>query len=186
MHLPIALAVVAVALAAPTPAPQQPEPRSGPLVASGPLVRVVWIASSTCGPCKAPEVKQAIAAATDAARAWAQSHGHGFVSTGVATDEDVARGYEFLSDHGRFDEVVIGHGWLNLGVTTFIVPYVGEPLATLGMPQLVVTIEDYRLEGSNLRQARASRIAFRSLGSLIPRHATPENLRAGLDEAAGR
>ncbi len=180
MHLPTAFAVVVVALAASTPAPQKPEPESGP------LVRVVWIGSSTCGPCKAPEVKQALAAATDAARAWAASHGHDFVSTGVATDEDVARGYGFLSHHGRFDEVVIGHGWLNLGVTTFVVPYVGEPLATLGIPQLVVSLEDYRLEGSNIRQARAPRIAFRSLGSLIPRHATAENVRAALDEATGR
>ena len=174
----IALAMIGLTLAAAAPE-DNPEPKGGP------LVRVVWIASSTCGPCKAPEIQQAIAAATDAARAWAKSHGHDFVSTGVATDDDVTRGYEFLTQHGRFDEVVIGHGWLNLGVTTFIVPYAGEPFATLGMPQLVVTLEEYRLEGSNLRQARAPRVAFRSLGSLIPRHATPENVRAALDEAAG-
>jgi hypothetical protein len=181
MDLAIALGTVTLALAAQAPpAPPKPEP------ALGPLVRVVWIASSTCGPCKAPEVQQAITAATEAVRAWAKSHGHDFVYTGVATDEDVARGYEFLSHHGPFDEVVIGHGWLNLGVTTFIVPYVGEPLAELGMPQLVVTLEEYRLEGSTLRAVRAPRVAFRSIGSLIPRHATPGNVRSALDEAARR
>jgi len=159
-------------------------PSSPPADPEGPTVRLVYLGSSTCGPCRAPEVKQAIAAARDAARGWAREHRHDFVFTGVATDPDIGRGWQFLSENGSFDEVIIGRGWLNLGITTFVTPYPDDPLAALGMPQLVVLVEDRRFEGAKVRTVRAPVVVFRSLGSLIPRHATAENLRAALDEAS--
>jgi len=159
------------------------ETPSPPAEPDGPTVRFVYIGSSHCGGCKAPGLRQALADARDAARRWAEEHGYAFVHTGVSTDVELDRGWQFLADNGRFDEVLIGRGWLNQGIVAFVASFPDDPLALFGEPQLVVLIEDHRFGRDKIQTLGPPRAVFRSLGSLIPRHATPENVRAALDAA---
>ncbi len=180
--LAIGACFLALATETPTPAPP-PTPQAEP---DGPTVRLVYIGSSYCGFCKRPELQKALADAREAASAWAKTHEYAFVTTGVSTDLDVDRGWQFLSESGRFDEVIIGRGWLNQGAVAWVAPFPDDPLALFGEPQLVVLVEDRRLGRNKIQTVVPPRPVFRSLGSLIPRHATPESIRAALDGVLGK
>lgn len=80
----------------------------------------VYIGAETCGPCHFPETKQAVEDMKVALAGIAKQKGWSFKAVGVSLDWDPQIGYKFLQENGKFDEMIIGRNWANLGAETYI------------------------------------------------------------------
>src|SRR5262245_43189895 len=103
------------------------------------VMTVVYAGASFCGPCKSPELRDAVFAAIEALRGRAKDQHQGFRVIGIATDGEVDTGVAYLKEHRwRFDEIIVGALWQNLGITEYITR---DSSAKLGLPQVIVVEE---------------------------------------------
>lgn len=97
-------------------------------------ITVVFVGSATCGPCKRPELPRAIAELASRARDVAAANDYAFTAVGISVDDDWRSGVSFLETISKFDEIVSGSGWANLGGQ-----YIGGLSAPRATPQVIVT-----------------------------------------------
>lgn len=129
------------------------------------VFEVVYIGASNCGPCRSPEMKQAIATAVTDLRARATAAREDFKLIGVATDTDVRSGLKFLEPFGPFDQLLIGGGWCNVGFGQYVARF---PNVIYGIPQIVVLETTYDISNGEVR-ARGSEVLARRVGTQIPK-----------------
>lgn len=96
---------------------------------------VVYIGSTSCGPCLRPEVKNAVRSMKSLLAAQARQRGAALTVIGAAQDWDLKQGASFLEPLGAFDQVVIGGNWTNLAVEQFVLR---DSVSEMAMPQVVV------------------------------------------------
>ena len=87
---------------------------------NGKEIIAVYVGATTCGPCRSPEVKDAIQRMKPLLAAQAKARGAALSIVGVSTDWAVKDGIAFLEPNGPFDQIVVGGNWTNLGVERFI------------------------------------------------------------------
>ena len=102
---------------------------------SGYQTMVVLIGSMSCGASKMPGVHDAVKSIVAEFRSYARTRGEGFSAVGVAMDVNHKSGREFLRPFGPFDQIMIGGGWLNQAVVTYVVR---DHPARLAIPQVLV------------------------------------------------
>lgn len=118
LALLVLLAATCALLGAGIPAEARPALASAP-DADEELV-VVFIGRSTCGASRVTGLAERMRSLRDTAERRAREQGRRAVFVGVATDPVLADGLAFLEAFGRFDEVIVGRGWLNHGLLRYV------------------------------------------------------------------
>lgn len=98
-------------------------------------LNLVYIGASWCQPCLEESLKQTLEELKIALYKVAESHNMNYSVIGVANDESLNDGWNFLQSSGYFDEIIIGKNWLNTGSIEFILKH--EDILP-GVPQIVV------------------------------------------------
>jgi hypothetical protein len=93
--------------------PSYENPRGREIVA-------VLVSSSKCIGNTVPGFLTAVDTMNRALAAQARRSGRQFVAVGVATDWDTDSGYAYLKSLTRFDEVIVGRNWFNLGASRYV------------------------------------------------------------------
>jgi len=125
---------------------------------------IVYVGSSTCRWSNHAGLEDAVRTIRARVQRSAEAESRRFVSVGVAKDADTRAGMEHLAKFGRFDEVMAGLGWANIGLLKYVYDQFKAPAAT---PQLIVV--DRRMLGEpgerRLENARelVRRIGFEEL-----------------------
>lgn len=97
-------------------------------------VLVVLIGSADCNFSKDETTRRSFKRIVESERTKAASDQ--LVRTlGVAVELDAERGLRALNDVGKFDEVLAGGGWQNLGALQFVVREMASPLV---VPQVLI------------------------------------------------
>ena len=104
-------------------------------VPNGRQVVAVYIGATTCGPCRRPETKAAIARMKPLVAAHAKQSGAAFSAMVVSLDWDLKGGLEFVQSLGAFDEYVFGASWVNTAAQRF---FWSDSLAAPSIPQVIV------------------------------------------------
>ncbi|WP_428277571.1 hypothetical protein [Candidatus Palauibacter sp.] len=128
----------------------------------GKEVLLVAIVSSNCFWSNLPETIEGIRAAKILVQRQALDEGLEFVTMGVARDMVASAGIEHLEEHGLFDEVLAGRGWLNSGVLQFI--YNDEVPGWAATPQVVIIEQTVALD-AGARRIEGRREVLRKLGA---------------------
>ncbi len=128
----------------------------------GKEILLVAIVSSNCFWSNLPETIEGIRAAKILVQRQARDEGLEFVTMGVARDMVASAGIEHLEEHGLFDEVLAGRGWLNGGVLQFI--YNDEIPGWAATPQVVVIEQTVTLD-AGARRIEGRREVLRKLGA---------------------
>lgn len=129
-------------------APQRGEYVPSKRAPDGQELALIFIGSSTCGASRHEVLPRAVQRLKLEMRERAVASGRSFTTLGIARDWDVDEGIEHLRGFGRFDEVVAGRNWVNIG----ILRYVWEDLpGRAATPQLLVV--DRRLVDRNATEA---------------------------------
>lgn len=95
---------------------------------------VVFVASSSCGASRYPQLPAAFAKIRNAMEQGAAHDGVRLSFVGVAPEWDAMTGISFLKGFGHFDEFVAGRNWLNSGVSY----YMASDTSFMAMPQIIV------------------------------------------------
>lgn len=95
----------------------------------------VYIGASWCSPCLKDSLKQSLEDLKILLYERAQKENMNFSVIGVANDQSIQKGWDFLKSNGHFDEVIIGKKWINSGSIEFILNF-EEVLP--GIPQIVI------------------------------------------------
>jgi hypothetical protein len=131
-------------------------PRMPSNIRSGQETVLVFIASSTCGASQDKALPGEVRQLRETLRSEAENKGQQFSFVGVALDWSVAKGLEFLSPFGPFDEVTSGRNWMNSGAVSYIVRDIpGTP----AIPQVVVLHRTVRFGPSGLTVGNDSLVA---------------------------
>lgn len=80
----------------------------------------VFIGSSTCRPSNHELLPASVEQAKLLLRERAVRSGRSFTTVGIARDWSVEAGLEHLRRFGRFDEVVAGRNWINIGLLRYV------------------------------------------------------------------
>lgn len=102
---------------------------------SGPELALVYIGSSTCTASNAEFLPRTIEKLKLIIKKRAKKHGRSFSAVGIAVDWEVENGIEYLHKFGRFDEIMTGQKWSNIGALKYMwedIPGKG------GTPQVLV------------------------------------------------
>lgn len=119
---------------------------------------------SSCRACKTPGLEEAVARINEelgeAVDGRADRWNVEFQAVGVAMDDRVGSGVEFLSGYGRFHQIVVGGRWRNVAIAEFIWR---DGLAVPAVPQLLVlrramTVASGRGAGCEAGSARYHRL----------------------------
>jgi len=94
----------------------------------------VFIADSTCGACRNPDLPAILERLKILLESRAREHGFSFAATGIAVDLDAAPGIEFLQKFGQFNEVISGNGYLGVGCRRYLQDIPGQAAT----PQVLV------------------------------------------------
>ena len=98
-------------------------------------LNLVYIGASWCKPCIKDSLKQALEEAKITFYERAKEMDMNYSVIGVANNQSVQKGWDFLNSSGYFDEVVIGKQWRNSGSLEFIMkPKEVRP----AIPQIIV------------------------------------------------
>lgn len=87
---------------------------------NGPQVLAIYMGSTDCAPCVWPPLKAAVHAAWPLLAKQAADAKVGFATLGIAMDDDVTSGVALLQPVEEYDEIIVGAGWTNHGVTKYI------------------------------------------------------------------
>lgn len=131
---------------------------AAPPPTNGPQRLLVLIVAAGCAASSRRDFAEQVAAVRKGIEQAAISGRWQLVTLGVALDHGVGDGLVMLRRFGRFDQVMVGSGWLNEGGVRYIWrDFAGEPV----LPQMLliereVTVGDGRLRfGSDRLVARA-------------------------------
>jgi hypothetical protein len=94
----------------------------------------VFIASETCFASNKPGFAPLIVRMNDSLRARARREHKQFATIGVSVGWSTEKGLEYLKKFGPFDELSVGHNWLNLTSLSFM----RDPSILAVIPYLVV------------------------------------------------
>lgn len=106
-------------------------------------LNLVYLGASWCTPCHNDTLKKALEEAKLELYEKAKTQGMNYSVIGVANDDSVQKGWEFLNSSGYFDEVIIGKSWANSGSLEFIFNHEG---VTPGIPHIVVFKRSLKFE----------------------------------------
>jgi hypothetical protein len=115
---------------------------------AGQELAFVFIGASRCRPSNHESLPAAVEQAKLLLHDRAARSGRSFTALGIARDWRVDAGLAHLARFGRFDEVVAGRNWLNLGLLRYVWEDVPGEAAT---PQVLVL--DRRLVDRNSAEA---------------------------------
>ena len=107
-------------------------------ISEGPEMVLVYFGASTCVPCHDDDFKAALEDAKLALFERAEAEGKSFAAVGVAVDHSVEDGLAFLTESGRFDEVVVGRNWFNSAVLMHVWRPEGLESRVPGLPGVMV------------------------------------------------
>lgn len=140
---------------------------------SGPELAFVYIGSSGCAFSNRSELPSMIKQLKRRAKKEAESSGRSFAAIGVAKDWVIEDGIDHLDKFGRFDEVMTGRNWLNVGALKYMWDNLPGAPAT---PQVVVV--DRTVEGAD-----ASGYGIRD-EELVVRKVGTKEIRRWLEQGA--
>jgi hypothetical protein len=128
--------VACVAAVAATVMRDDPEPLPQQRLASGTDTLAILLLSAACPACQDPSGRSSVKSAIDdiVERRTVDSD-FGLVLVGVALDWDTEAGLAMLKLYGRFDELIVGQGWLNSAAIRHVWT---DSLGIPEVPQLVV------------------------------------------------
>jgi hypothetical protein len=147
--------------AAAAPALNIPKTVRRPAYRTGRQVVVMFIGASTCNAAGRLDVQEAFLKLRQRLGAEARAAGKQITFVGVSTDWTLAKGLDFLSHYGAFDEVVVGGNWMNSSVVSYVwrdVP--GAPM----LPQVVVLERAIEVNDGSYTVS-ADRLIARKLGA---------------------
>jgi hypothetical protein len=104
----------------------------------GPRLALVFIGSASCAASNDPRLAVALRTLQQQTKEYAASVGANFISVGATTDWRAARAYEFLSNVGHFDQLVLGGSWANPAVITTVWQAGNAP----AVPAIAVLFQD--------------------------------------------
>lgn len=87
---------------------------------AGDEVLFVFIGGSFCAGSKYVGLRESVGRLERALRVQAETSGKLFTTIGVALDDSTELGAHFLHEFGEFDEIVVGHNWLNSAVVKYV------------------------------------------------------------------
>ena len=102
---------------------------------AGGEIILVYVGSSRCGWSNTPELPDLVDRAKRNVARQAAEMGMRFAAVGISRDVSAERGLRYLARFGRFDEVMSGRGWANIGVQKYIY---GEMPGLGATPQIIV------------------------------------------------
>ncbi|MEX2362041.1 MAG: hypothetical protein WD597_00405 [Balneolaceae bacterium] len=70
----------------------------------------------------------------------------GFTAIGISLETDPLNGLSHLKKYGKFNEIIIGNNWSNLGAIRYIFNDIKGYAIT---PQVLVTVREYKMIGSD-------------------------------------
>lgn len=111
---------------------------------SGPELAFVYIGSSTCAYSNLPGLPDIVRKLKQRVRARAAENHRSFAAIGVAEDWVIDDGLNHLEKFGRFDEVMTGRNWLNIGALKYFYEDIPGRTST---PQVLVV--DRVVEGAD-------------------------------------
>ncbi|MEM1115052.1 MAG: hypothetical protein AAF845_17320 [Bacteroidota bacterium] len=111
-------------------------------ISEGPETVLVYFGASNCRPCYDDAFKATLEAAKVALFERTEAEGASFAVVGVAVDHSIEEGLAFLSQSGRFDEVVIGRNWFNSAVLAHVWRPEGIEDRVPGLPGIMVFERD--------------------------------------------
>jgi len=114
---------------------QQPAYVPSQKLPHGKEIVAVYLGAQSCGPCHAPEVKDAVRRMKTLVAAHAVKAGAAFSVVGVANDWDQTLAATFLADVAPFDQVVLGGNWTNVAIEHFVWR---DPSGNPAMPQILI------------------------------------------------
>ena len=122
--------------------------RKGGTIRSGVQYQLVFVGASWCKRSNDRSVIHAVNLIADSLRKRAKLLDATFATRGIAVDWDVGQGLAYLNRVGSFDEVAVGHNWLNASSLELMVRRQGGVLAT---PQIVLLAREVFSSGRVLR-----------------------------------
>lgn len=155
-----------------SPAVSRPATSTLPLTA--PAITVVFVGAERCAACNDPRLQPAVRSLAATLHERAAALGHRIIMVGVSVDRDWRAGISYLDGVARFDEMVSGRGWDNVGMK-YLARFPG-PVAT---PQLVIT----RTSGRQAEQLLARLIG---VTEIVRAAAEPKDLLTGAGAAPDR
>lgn len=96
---------------------------------------LVYLGAWSCPWSNVDGLRDAVRSIRDDWHRVAQDSGKGFATVGIAPDVSVDEGVEHLAKYGSFDEVIVGRGWLNVGMMKYVYGDIPGPAAT---PQVLI------------------------------------------------
>lgn len=130
-------------------------------LSEGRQIVAVYIGADNCGPCKLPEIKEAVERMKFLVRGQAGQSGASFAVIGVANDWDTRVAASFIATNGAFDQVVLGGNFGNLAIEQFVSR---DPDGRSVMPQIVV-VERTAKSGTYNMEFSEPRVLRRLRGS---------------------
>lgn len=98
-------------------------------------LNLVYIGASWCVPCLDDSLKQALEEIKLLLYEKTKTKEMNYSVIGIANDESVERGWNFLNGNGYFDEFILGKKWINSGSIDLI--WNQEPVKP-AVPQIIV------------------------------------------------
>lgn len=108
-------------------------------------VVMAYFGGTTCFACNIPEFKAALDRAKVQLAERADRDGKTFVALGVALDQSVESGLQFLAGAGPFDEVSAGRNWFNSASLAHLWRSEGFEGRAVGVPAVVVFERDMQI-----------------------------------------
>lgn len=116
----VVLMVIFGNLAANVAKPVPPSPPNRPSYVSGKQVLFVYIGSEGCKASLTPLFPHVLSAVRESVSVQASRSHEAFSTLGISAGNSVELGVAYLKKFGAFDEVSIGHGWLNDATMHFV------------------------------------------------------------------
>lgn len=121
---------------------------------------LIFIGATFCGAATRPGFPAVVEKAKRVLAQQAVRDKKSFASIGIAVDNTVPAGLQFLGAFGKFDELIVGRNWLNSGA----IKYIWKDVAgTPGIPRLLV-VERTVLQADNAITFGPERLVLRKLG----------------------
>ena len=128
----IPVAVSAQPWAAQSYRPAYANPQGTQLVA-------VYLGAASCGPCRLPSTRVALDSIKVQLQRHAQANNQQFRAVVVAMDWEPDSALVFAQESGRWDELIVGRNWMNLGAEFYIW---ADTATAPSMPQVIVFEQD--------------------------------------------
>lgn len=129
-------------------------------VEPGPELALVFIGSPTCVWSNRDFLPAAVEKAKLVLDEQARSTGRSFTTVASVKSSGVDVGLAYLRKFGKFDEIVLGRGWYNLGILRYVFEDFSANAAT---PQLVVV--ERRVVGWPSRSYADEKVLVRKIGA---------------------